>query len=309
MKTAVVVNPHARAFRLQEKLASAVRLSSGGRARVWLTQHESELDAAAEEMRLWGAERVVLCGGDGTLMSGVTALVRAFVNTPLPQLVVAPAGTVATVPRNWGQRAGLLDTVARACGAERPRRQCLWPTLRVVYDDQTRIGFIFGTGLVARFFEKYYAAGGDGYRRAARIAARTFVGSFVADRYSRSILEPLRCTITVDGHPLPAARYSLVVSSVVRDLGLHMWVTHRAGEDPRRPHLVASTLNPRRLGPQAPRVLMGRPLRGAGGFDDLCTGFVVQFPEGPGPWVLDGDIFFASEIGVQAGPQLHVAAF
>lgn len=140
---------------------------------------------------------------------------------------MAPGGTVATVARNWGQRAGLLDTVRRATRDVPPLRTLQSPTLRVVGDGE-RVGFIFGTGLVARFFERYYAAGAGGYAAAARIVARIFVGSFVTDAYSRSVLEPLPCRITVDDRTLEPDAFSLVVASVVKDLGLHMWVTHRA---------------------------------------------------------------------------------
>ena len=50
------------------------------------------------------------------------------------------------------------------------------PTLRVrgVTDSsasEERIGFIFGTGLVANFFDVYYAEGAGGYAGAARIVA------------------------------------------------------------------------------------------------------------------------------------------
>lgn len=252
------------------------------------------------------AERVVLCGGDGTFMAGVTALADAGFD-PLPELVFAPGGTVATVAKNLGQRRGLLDAVRAATGDASALSRVVQPTLSVAEaGGPRRIGFIFGTGLVARFFQRYYAGGAGGYRAAARIVARVFVGSFVSDAYSRSILDPLPCTLAVDGRELSPRAYSLVVSSVVRDLGLHMLVTHRAAEDPERPHLVASPLSARALGPQAPRVLFGRRLRGEGCFDDLVRELRLRFPDGPGPYVLDGDLLRAEEVTVTAGPRIAV---
>lgn len=83
--------------------------------------------------------------------------------------------------------------------------------------------------------------------------ARIFAESFVGGPFARQVLDPLPCTIAneVDGRELAPRAFSLVCASVVRDVGLHM-VNHRAGEDPERPHLVASALPSRELGWRMP---------------------------------------------------------
>lgn len=310
LRTAVLVNPHARALQQKPKLITAVTLAAGGSARVWVTRDAVAVTRAAEEIASTGVERVVLCGGDGTLMSAVTALHRAVGTSSagMPELVIAPAGTVATVARNFGQRAGLLDTVRRAVAFDPPRRRLRTPTLELQVEEGTLLGFIFGTGLVARFFEKYYAQGAGGYRCAALITLRTFVGSFVEDAYSSSVLDPLPCEVTIDGATLEPRAFSLVVASVVKDLGLHMWVTPRAAEDPARPHVVCKSLTVKRLGPQAHRVLRGLPIEGPG-FDGLCERLAVTFPDAAGPLVLDGDVLFSRTAIVRAGPIVRVAAY
>jgi hypothetical protein len=97
----------------------------------------------------------------------------------------------------------------------------------------------------------------------------------------------------------------LVCAAVVRNLGIHMLVNHRAAEDPDRPHLVASPLSARRLGPLAPWVLAGRALPGANNVDALVGEVEVRFP-GAGPYVLDGELLRADRIVVCAGPRLAV---
>lgn len=281
-----------------------------GRARLWVTRDVEELAETVTQIAELGARRVILCGGDGTFMSGVTALQRVFPSRDMPSVIFAPAGTVATVAKNFGHRSDLLSTIQRAVatGALPPSMER--PTLRIAEQGgETRIGFMFGTGLVARFFDRYYAAGGDGYGTAARIVARIFVGSVVGDAYSQSVLEPLPCTVSVEGRELEPRGYSLIMSSVVKNLGLHMLVNYRAGEDPERPHLVASPLGTRQLGPQAPRVLLGRPLAGEGIFDDLVQSFTVRFPGEDGPYVLDGDVLRAREVTVSAGPRVRVITY
>jgi hypothetical protein len=218
-----------------------------------------------------------------------------------------PCGTVATVGKNWGVHGQPVALVDRAL-VSGPLVRHVKRTLRVTeVGGTTRIGFIFGTGLVANFFERYYADGARGLSSAARIAARVFAGSFVEGAYARSVLDPIACELVIDGAEQHGSAYSLVVCSVVRDLGLHLCPTYRAEEDTKRLHLVASTQSPRTLGPQVWRVALGRPLTGAGVVDCLVSRFTIRYPvPDRGPYVLDGDLFHAHEVSVVPGPPLNV---
>ena len=292
--------------------------------RVVETRTMDELDAAADEIARVVPDAVVLAGGDGSYMAGVTALVRSFktagrTEDALPPIALAPGGTVSTVLRNWGFRGGglrpggandaakytarLLDaaTTGRAIGTDRP-------TLRVEQDGATRIGFIFGAGLVSRFFEVYDEEGARGYRGAASIVARIFAGSFSRGALAARVLTPVPCTIVVDGERAPFDRTSLVCASVVRNLGIGMRLLYRAGEAHDRFHVVASPLGPSRLGPQLPLVLAGRPLFGAGRIDALARSLELSFDmsDGDGAYVLDGELYRADRVHVTPGPVLRI---
>lgn len=305
MRFDVIANITARLYRRRPSLLDEVRRVSAGVAEVHPTSRVDELDAVCARIAARGTDLVILSGGDGSFMAGVTALARAFGEASLPRLALLPGGTVATVARNFGMQGDPTRLLARIFAARTlaSRRRA---TLRVrEVAGNERIGFIFGTGLVARFFDLYYADGARGYGGAARIAGRIFVESFVDGPYAQQVLTPMPCTIEVDGRRLASDRWSLVCASVVRDLGIGMRVNYRAGEDLDRPHLVASPLPPRSLGPRAPFVLLGKSIGGAGSFDDLARSFVVRFsPEGP--YVLDGDVLRASEVTVSAGPPIDV---
>jgi diacylglycerol kinase (ATP) len=311
MRIDVVVNTTANRFRTRPRLLDRMRgaLAGARSAAIHPTGSLAELAAAVDAIAARGTDLVVLSGGDGTFMAGVTALVRAFGEDRLPEIALLPGGTVATVARNWGVRGDPAELLARLV-ARAGASAVLRPTLRVRSESggaaEERIGFIFGTGLVAKFFDLYYGAGAKGYAGAAKIVARVFAESFWDGAYARQVLDPLPCTIEVEGRPLAPTAWSLVCSSVVRDMGLHLLVTYRAGEDPRRPHLVASPLSSRGLGPRAPLVFAGRSIGGAGHFDDLVGDFAVRFPGGPGPYVLDGDMLRAEVVRVSAGPMIRV---
>jgi diacylglycerol kinase family enzyme len=192
----------------------------------------------------------------------------------------------------------------RALGDLRTTRR---PTLRVRDTEaraQQRIGFIFGAGLVARFFEVYEREGANGERGAAKIVARIFAGAFVGGRTAKHVLTPQPCHIEVDGERVPFDRASLVAASVIEDLGLHMRLLHRAAERSDRFHFVATPAPPRTLAPQMFRVLSGVPLRDPK-IDTLAKTVTLRFPEGTGAYVLDGELLRSDRVEIEAGPVLR----
>lgn len=310
MRIDVIVNPSARRYERAPSLVDELRVAARGRAVFHATRDLRELDEVCAEAAAGGSELVVLTGGDGSLMAGASAVARAF-GDRLPKIGFLPAGTAAVVSKNWGIRGEPAALLARILARGRDVRTERRPTLRVrserPHGAEERVGFIFGTGLVAKFFDVYYEDGARGNAGAARIVARIFVESLYGGGYARRVLDPLPCSIEVNGERLRPDAFSLVCAAVVRDLGLHMVVTHRAAEDPRRPHLVVNALPSRRLGWRMPLVLAGKPIGGEDSFDDLAESFVVRFGEGAeGPFVLDGDMFRASAVHVSAGPMLDV---
>lgn len=313
MRIDVIVNTTARRYERSPHLVSELRVASMGRAVFHATRDLDELGRACETAAAAGSALVVLTGGDGSLMAGTTAIARAF-GDRLPKIGFLPAGTAAIVSKNWGIRGKPLALLSRIFAAGAALRSDRHPTLRVRAETargpEERIGFIFGTGLVAKFFELYYEDGARGNLGAARLVARIFAESFVGGSFARRVLDPLPCSIEVDGAKLDRDAFSLVCAAVVRDLGLHMLVTHRAAEDPARPHLIVNALPTQKLGRRMPLVLAGKPIGGDGAFDDLASRFVVRFPAGErggeGPYVLDGDLLGATSVTVTAGPVLDV---
>lgn len=308
MRIDVIANTNARVYRRDSSMLASVRNVSAGRAELHATRHVDELDAICKGIAQRGSDLVVLSGGDGSFMAGVTSLVRAFGSKTLPRLALLPGGTVATVARNFGLKGSPAELLERLLSRPTDFVSKRSATLQVrqTLGDQTieRIGFIFGTGLVARFFDIYYADGARGYAGAARITARIFVDSFYGGPYSK-VLTPMPCSIEAEGKQLQGQAFSLVCAAVVRDLGIGMKVNYRAGESLERVHLVASQLPPHLLAPRCPRVLMGQNIGGQGHVDDLFQSFVVRFaPEGP--FVLDGEMLRASEVHVNVGPSLDV---
>ncbi|MBI4704233.1 MAG: hypothetical protein HY744_24245 [Deltaproteobacteria bacterium] len=307
MRIDLVVNPQASQYRRRPALLERVCCSARGRCAVHVTADLDELGGLCRELARRGTDLVILSGGDGTLMAGVTALADAFGPERLPAVAPIPGGTVGTVARNWGVRGTPVRCLRQLLDRPAPahRRPSIEITAETARGTERRIGFIWGTGLVASFFRSYYEHGAPGHAGAAALVARIFLGSFAGRAYAREVLDPLPCTLEVEGETLAPTAWSLVCCAVVPDLGIHMMVTYRAAEDPQRPHLVASALAPRQLGPRAPLVLAGRRIGGRNHVDRLVRQLVLRFPS-VGPYVLDGELLEASRVTVRAGPQIAV---
>jgi len=307
-----ILNLRAREFRRDRSLAKRLIAAFGPSVFVHETHDLDDLDRAVASLVGDGASRVVLAGGDGTFMAGASAIARHLGAAELPELALLPAGTVGRLARSLrirGAPEARAESYADLDEATRGHAQSSLRLTSTARDGTTcqRIGFIFGTGLVARFFDVYEERGAGGVIDAARIVARTFASSLHGGAFARRVLDPLPCRLEVDGRLLDPESWSLVCAAVLRDLGLGMRVTYRAGEDPRRVHLVAHALPPAVLGPRVGRVLMGRSIANPGepGFDGLANTFRVTFDQ-EGPWVLDGDRFRDREVEITPGPTLRI---
>lgn len=307
----VILNERAGGLVDGSPLRDSIRnAASDGGARLHPTRSLDELATAARDIAARGTDAVVIAGGDGTTMAVISALAAAWPDgASLPPIALSGGGTVCTIARNFGARGAARSWAGRivraTCdgSAVATRR----PTLRVRDSGGgDRVGFIFGTGLVARFFELYDASPRRGLATAAGIAARVFAGSFVGSALARRILDPAPCTLTVDGVEHPSRAFSLVLASVVRDVGLHLFATYRAGEELERFHVVASGLSAGALGAQMPRVLAGRPIKGEPRVDALARSLAVRFADAGGAYVLDGDLMHAQYVTLEAGPTISV---
>jgi len=306
----LVLNRNAR--HLDER--SAIRralLAAASRhgARVHETRTLAELEAIAWSIAEGGTSAVVLAGGDGSHMAGVSALSRVF-GGGVPPIALAPGGTVGIIADNLTghARGPAPERAARLLRAvcEGTTTAMTTPTLRVRDDTGgDRVAFIFGAGLVARFFDVYDAAPRQGVAAAATLATRAFFGSLVGTAFSRRVLTPVACQLEVDGVVRPSRAWSLVLASVVKDVGLGIHATYRAAEQTDRFHTIASTRSPRGLASQVPRVMTGRPMTGDDHVDAMARLLRVRFAERD-TYVLDGDAVRASEVTVEPGPVVRV---
>ena len=283
-----------------ERLYRGVTSLCDGRATLKAVTNDDELIRAVRELPPGPNLEVGILGGDGTHRRVMSALHAVRGQTNLPLLVSIPFGTVNTTNRRWQGQGAPLRAFENWLDREPLilRRQ---RTLSITLNEDTElIGCTVGTGLVAQFFEAYETAGG-GPTTAARIAVQSFFGSFVSSKFSRTIMRPTRCRISVDGRRAEPTEFSLVVCSVFKDVGLGIKVTYRAGNAENKIALVTSSLPASKLGPQFWRVLSGRALRDPQGIDCLAREWAILFDD-RGPLIIDGDRFNVKCATIRPGP-------
>jgi diacylglycerol kinase family enzyme len=305
----VIVNCSAAQLRDGSRLRSSIVAAAvRAGARVHETGSLEALQRVAEGIAARPPSAVVLAGGDGSAMAGISALARALPKG-LPPVALVPAGTVGIVAKNVApeNRRDAARVVEAVCDGT--TRRTPTATLRVRDDrGDERVGFIFGAGLVAGFFAEYDASPVQGLASAAALAGRAVLGACVGSAFARRMLAPVACQLAIDGTPRTSRAWSLVLASVVRHVGLGVRATYRAGEELERFHVVASTRTPRGLATQVPRVLTGRAMVGPDRVDTLARSLRILFDE-EASYILDGDALRARSVTVEAGPvvQLLVA--
>jgi diacylglycerol kinase family enzyme len=304
MKLAVVVNPNALYVKKRPRLVSTLREvlerhATG--AELVETRTPDDLARVAAQFRARGVDLVATCGGDGTNLSTITAMVQSYGPDSLPAFAILRGGTVNTIAENLKIRGAPEEILERLCATDDPP---------LVGQDLLEVnglyGFLFAAAMGARFLEAYYGGIHPGVVSATWLTARTVVSSFVQGRTARWLFSPADVTLTVDGEALPTEAYRLLVASTVPDVGMGFRVPWQAGREPGRFHLVASGLSTTSMALQLHRVFRGRPLSGRPHLDRLATRVHVRFAT-PQTYTLDGDLFRATDVEIVTGPRLAVA--
>jgi diacylglycerol kinase family enzyme len=304
----IVNNPRARRNRGRPGLARRLREQLGEDGVVVDAATPDELARAIERFRAAGVDVVGVNGGDGTGHFVLTALANAFGDAPLPKLLLLRGGSMNTVAGGHGIRGGPEAILAEVLAARRrgfPLRTAARDLLRVSADAaEPRYGFIFGTGTVVAFLERYNKSRSSPVR-AALLVARGVCSALVGGPFAEALgrREPLR--VATDGDDWEDASYLAVAAGSTPDAGFGFRAFHRCGEQPGFFHAVGITGSLGQLALSLPRLRRGRPWRRKVAQDEVARELVV---EGDAPrFTIDGDLYEAARtVRVETGPAVEI---
>ena len=298
----VLVNPNARGVRRRPGLANRLRARLGRGGEVIETAGDGEVPAAIDRFLSTGCDPIAICGGDGTTLSTVTAILSRP-DAP-PRIALLRGGTVNTVAKNAGI-SGAPEQVLAGLVARLRTHQPLLETPLDTLCVNGRFGFLFATAMGARFLEAYYGGPIQGAPWATAMAVRIVASCVIQGPYAQRLFAPADVSLVADGELLPITQVRLLLASTVPDVGIGMRVMWRAGSEPGRFHFLASALSTTAMALQMDRVLTGRPLHGQPHEDRMLASLDIRFPS-PTSYTLDGELFRADRIEVRAGPRLRI---
>ncbi len=298
-----MVNPCAGRLRDNPHWLPRIRAQLGGEAD-WLEFPETpDIGLLVTEIQRRQPRRIIVCGGDGTLHRVATALHAAYPSGVFPELVVVPFGSMNTTASALGPARRPLDTLKAALRTRSGRiMQC--PCLLIELENGHQlIGFTAAAGLVERFFDRYRRSPRGGLGTALPMALDLYWGALLRRPAALTALAPRPCRVAVEDQWLVPESFSLVLSSVLQNVGLGFSPNRRIHPQPNRLHLVAAPLDGHQLATQAHRMLLGLPLVGEGVFDGLVREWSLRFAE-PGGMVIDGEVYASRTFRVRPGPSL-----
>jgi diacylglycerol kinase family enzyme len=305
----IVNNPRSRRNRRHPDLARRLRLRLGDEGEVVDAATPDALERAVERFRRDGVDVLGVNGGDGTGHYVLTAFARAYGDAPLPPVLLLRGGAMNTVAHGHGLRGGpegiLSDFLLRRRHGF-PLRTVSRDLLSVSADGApARNGFIWGTGAIVTFLERYYASPWASPALAAVLVARAIGSAVVGGAFAASLTRRAPLRVVTDGDEWPDGSYLALAASTTPDIGFGFLAFPRCGEQPGFFHAVGVTGTLGQLALALPRLRRGAPWRRRLAQDEIARELVV---EGDRPrFTIDGDLYEAERtVTITTGPAVEL---
>jgi diacylglycerol kinase family enzyme len=299
----VLVNANAGRVRAHPDMLSRLRqLVPDERLR--LTASPDEIEPALRDLRDAGIEALAIVGGDGTVTSSLTALLRVWPHDDLPRVALLPGGSVNTIPRAFSGGAFPDRTLRRMLRpGERPPEVRRTPLRVRATGEPERYGFIFGNGALVRWLDLYHAQAQRGIAGAAAVLARSLSSLAVNGRLARGLFERFAARVEIDGVLRSERRFSAMAAAGLPDIGLGFRPFYLAGAEPGHIHWVMTDAGALQLGLEIPAARFG--LRNPRTRLEDASAKRVVIRSKPLAYTIDGDVFQATEeLEISAGPDM-----
>lgn len=299
-RVGIISNPRSRQ-NLKRMAAIRAQLARHPRVRHRELQGRADNAAAVREMAEWGAELVIVSGGDGTVQGVLTEIVNGGQFASLPRLAVLPSGMTNLIAHDVGLRgeperalARLVEAAESGAPLVEMRRRIIG--MRHAADQPPTYGLFCGT---AAFYRGTILARDQVHRLgvekslAAGLSLAWFLVCALLGRKSHNPLyrgEPM--TVEVDGVTLPEAEQFILLGTTLERLILGLMPFWGDGTEGLRYTSVA--FPPERFRYGLLPLLRGRPrpwMADAGYHSGVARELILATDC---PIIMDGEIFPAS---------------
>lgn len=263
-----------------------------------------ELADIAREFRRSRIDILVIDGGDGTLHHTLSAFIPVYREADLPPIGLLRGGTMNTIASSLGIKGSSEGFLQRIVSTIKG-----WASLELVRANTLRVnnryGFIFGLGFPVNLLDAYYRGKGRGRWKTIRVLVTILSSTLEKEGARANFFQPFEADIWLDGEKLPIERYTAILGSTVKGVGLGFKPTRRAGEKEGLFQILCLDMGPRRMGLSALKVLLGMELRDEKLFNRMATRSVIKL-EKPADMQIDGEIFKGQrEIELHVGPAIR----
>ncbi len=301
----VITNPKSRLNRKNPVLSRKLAYVLGDPEDLAAPPDLDALQAVAERFHARGVGVVAINGGDGSVHTVLTALVRAWGEEPLPTIALLRGGTMNTLAHGLGIRGtpeSLLGELVAAWHDGRPLAVAERTALRV---DGDQIGFLFGNGLIAQFLEAWYASPEPTPGSAVWLLVRAVLSAMVNGPLIQRLMRPWPGTVEADGEAWASTSYLTVTAGGVDDIGVGFRPFYRCLAHPGHMHALGITATPWAVSRELWRIWRAMPMRHAERHEALAKRLVLR-GETPISYMIDGDFHRAgTELVVEAGPRVR----
>jgi diacylglycerol kinase family enzyme len=300
----VVSNPRARKNVTNPNRVERLRQILSREAVFRMTQTPEEISDAAREFCREEIDILVIDGGDGTLHHTLSAFIPIYNGMDLPPIVLLRGGTMNTIANSLGIKGlseAILQRILSAIKGRVPFEIVRANALQV----NDRYGFIFGLGFPVNLLKAYYRGEGRGKWKSIGVLLKILFSSLKKGGGDSNFFRPFKADIWLNGERLPIGRYTAILGSTVKEVGLGFKPTRRAGEREGFFQILCCEMGPKRMGLTALKILLGMELRDSKLFDRMATRSVITL-EKPVDMQMDGEIFKdQKEIRLHVGPAIR----
>ncbi len=299
----IVLNPHSKKHKRDPDRMKKLSFIVGDKASCKETSDLDDLHRVAEEFKTRDIEVLGIGGGDGTNHVVLTQFIKVYGEKPLPKISFLRGGT--------------LNTMATAAGIRGTPEKIISNLIMKYHEDipftikelhimniNEEYGFIFGTGVIDRFMQAYYA-GTPSPLGAGLLLTRAISSAFLNGPFARKLFERYEAKVSVDGKLWPFKNYSAIYAGSVDRLGLGFKVFHYSGL-PEKFHAVAFSLPPRNVIKHLPNMAKGKPSQSDEIIEAPASEMIMEFEE-PQHYIIDGDRMGpVSKVVIKIGPKLKI---